>query len=321
MSPTPRRRRTLLALAASVVALPLVAANAATPPPYPGLPAGEGYQWAGVAQRGVGESARARQSFWIPANVATADVVVSAIRNPEPGVSVRTISTNNAFFVSPPGSDDNYGDLEPIVVRSLAFGMIPVEVTVHVSQQRGADGTPVPIPLSTTEDALLVDGAYTVRSPGSSIETAVDVRLSDLEVDGVPVDLGPDCRTAVPADLTLRSGGYELTPQEKVSLMSTREGLETLYLAGIGGRLTGNLTVPAFVGCTADGEDLSPLLTTAVSGPDNDVVLQLTGPGCSQGQLGVPPGQGTDLSVCNRADDFSRAAFAAIDALELPTRD
>ncbi|MFB9314525.1 hypothetical protein [Nocardioides plantarum] len=325
MSPPKRRWRALLALAASAVALPLVTAQAATPPPYPGLPPGEGAQWGGVAQRGIASSGRAQQWFYVPANVATADVVASAIPNPEPGVNFRILNTNNAFFVSPPGSSHDYGDLAPVVVRSLAFGAIPVQVTVHINQQRNADGTPVPIKLSTQEDQLkTVEGEQQPRWTlyDSSATAKLELRLSDLSIDGQPVPLGPACRPVRASDLVLRGEGYtNVATIDRAALTSTVAGLQRYYAAGGGGRLTGNVDIPPFAGCRHGTEDLSPLLTATISGPDNPLVFQLSGPRCAGREplKGIAPGDGAKLSACGFTQEDP--TYQTMDLLRLPSRD
>ncbi|GAA0628111.1 hypothetical protein [Streptomyces crystallinus] len=82
------------------------------------------------------------------------------------------------------------------------------------------------------------------------------LRIHDVRVNGVPLDVGPRCRTARPFD-TVLSGAYN-------------------FLTG--GILDGEITIPPFAGCGSRGEDLSPLFTAALSGPGNAVRIR-------QGQL------------------------------------
>lgn len=82
------------------------------------------------------------------------------------------------------------------------------------------------------------------------------LRIHDVRVNGVPLDVGPRCRTARPFD-TVLSGAYN-------------------FLTG--GVLDGEIAIPPFAGCGSRGEDLSPLFTAALSGPGNAVRIR-------QGQL------------------------------------
>lgn len=82
------------------------------------------------------------------------------------------------------------------------------------------------------------------------------LRVHDVRVNGVPLEVGPNCRTARPFD-TVLSGAYN-------------------FLTG--GVLDGEIAIPPFTGCGSRGEDLSPLFTAAISGPGNAVRIR-------QGQL------------------------------------
>ncbi|WHM35589.1 DUF6801 domain-containing protein [Streptomyces sp. BPTC-684] len=96
------------------------------------------------------------------------------------------------------------------------------------------------------------------------------LRIHDVRVNGVPMDVGPRCRTARPFD-TVLSGAYN-------------------FLTG--GILDGEIAIPPFAGCGSRGEDLSPLFTAAVSGPGNAVRIrqgQLAGAGSAPPVPELPP--------------------------------
>lgn len=97
----------------------------------------------------------------------------------------------------------------------------------------------------------------------------VDVRIFDARINGVPFDVGPNCRTATPVDVVMIA-----TPQQ--------------YSLTNGGVLTGTITIPPFSGCGAT-EDLDPVFTALVSGPGN--YLKMTqGKVCSLGNgVNCPP--------------------------------
>lgn len=89
------------------------------------------------------------------------------------------------------------------------------------------------------------------------------LRLYDVEINGTPLDVGPNCRTVSPIDLTLRG--------RQDAGISSDDGKPD-YTVQTGGPLAAeNLVIPPFTGCGAGGEDLSPLLTAAVSGAGNSL--------------------------------------------------
>ncbi|MEO3765617.1 DUF6801 domain-containing protein [Streptomyces sp. B5E4] len=101
-----------------------------------------------------------------------------------------------------------------------------------------------------------------VTEQGSSIDTNETtagfyqaLRIYDVKVNGVPLDVGGECRTSAPLDVVLK-GKY---PE---------------YRVFTGGTLRSLVTVPPFTGCGTGGEDLDALFTSALSGPGNYVELK-----------------------------------------------
>jgi hypothetical protein len=106
-----------------------------------------------------------------------------------------------------------------------------------------------------------VDVWFMVNAPDvgeAHARLQVSAQLLETEVMGVPLDLGPNCRTATPID---------------VELYATAKS----YSITEGGILTSTVTIPPFTGCGVT-EDLDPLVTGLVSGPGN--YLKMT-----QGQI------------------------------------
>ncbi|WP_436739375.1 DUF6801 domain-containing protein [Streptomyces sp. BBFR102] len=117
----------------------------------------------------------------------------------------------------------------------------------------------------------------------SSIRASLVLRLSDVKVNGVPLDVGPGCRTETPLTspdpeperfpedhMVLHGYSYQIPPDDAVG-----------YMVSSGGPLTSEITIPAFTGCgTSDGEDLNRLLTASISGPGN-YVKQIQGQTCT----------------------------------------
>ncbi|MCP3803868.1 hypothetical protein NLX83_31825 [Allokutzneria sp. A3M-2-11 16] len=87
----------------------------------------------------------------------------------------------------------------------------------------------------------------------------VTIRLREVKVAGVPLDVGPNCRTATPVVIELTSGP---SPPPFVPPRL----LKPLY---------GTFTMPAFTGCGAK-EPLDSLLTGLISGPGNAIRVELT---------------------------------------------
>jgi hypothetical protein len=80
----------------------------------------------------------------------------------------------------------------------------------------------------------------------------VSLSISNVDVNGVPLNVGPHCQTVTPFTLKLTG----IPPAYNVSLQY--------------GVLTGTVTVPLFKGCGV-GENLDPLFDATVSGPGNFV--------------------------------------------------
>lgn len=150
----------------------------------------------------------------------------------------------------------------------MAFGTVPVTATVELTQAGTAPVTGVLYGPATSAGVI----------PFQEISTAeVALQVSDVAVNGVPLDVGPDCHTVGPVftpdpvidpddDLVVLTGGAS-------------PGDPQPFLNGLtGGALDGTVTIPSFTGCTGrDGENLDALLTAAISGPGNDVRIDQGG--------------------------------------------
>ncbi|RDD86811.1 DUF6801 domain-containing protein [Streptomyces parvulus] len=161
----------------------------------------------------------------------------------------------------------------PFPSTFLSFDFAPVRTTM-VLEQTGPIRIDSRIKLRLSDFTTVTD-TY-VRAP-------LVAHVTELEVNGTPLDVGPDCRTETsltsvdpdpanhPGDhLVLYGRGEQLIGQEA-----------TGYLLLSGGTLSGETAIPAFTGCgTADGEDLDRLLTASVSGPGNHI-KQVQGQTCA----------------------------------------
>ncbi len=146
--------------------------------------------------------------------------------------------------------------LPPATGTFLTFGFMPTTATMEMTQippAAGPDGQPLPN----------IHSDLTILSPGNSVGTTtidmqLQLRLYDVKVNGVRLDVGPNCRTAKPFALPLRGE------------MLLKDGVQTGYTLVTGGALTGKVTIPPFSGCGV-GEDLDDLFTASISGVPGDV--------------------------------------------------
>ncbi|MEZ3179803.1 hypothetical protein KYY02_14250 [Streptomyces pimonensis] len=154
----------------------------------------------------------------------------------------------------------------------LTFGFAPATATM-VLEQTGPITIDSRIKMRWSDFRTITD-TY-VRAP-------LILRVTALEVNGTPLDIGPGCRTEKP--LTSVDPDPANHPGDHLVLYGRGEqdlGLPaTGYLLLSGGSLSGETTIPAFTGCDADGENLDRLLTASVSGPGN-LLKQVQGQTCS----------------------------------------
>lgn len=258
---------------------------------YPGLPDASFGTWANTSQGGLSYARRAKQWFRTPAAMTAAEYAIGQ----EPDDGSKQWIRAEAYFVSPKGAPANYGYLEPMTVRSVGFGLMPVEATVQISQRR-AGNYPVPVKvLMRTRLYSSTGGVLWDRQsfPTNVIEDSMNVRIVSVRVDGVDLGLNGDCRTVTPAPVRMTTPAYDRPIENDVEWYRTHDPA-TYYHPMFGGQLTGSITIPPFTGCTTKaGDDLSRLMTLSVSGPDNPVAAR-TGWSCEfvvNGALGpTPPG-------------------------------
>ncbi|MFI5533796.1 hypothetical protein ACIA8O_35195 [Kitasatospora sp. NPDC051853] len=92
------------------------------------------------------------------------------------------------------------------------------------------------------------------------------IRLRDVKVNGTPLDVGPDCRTARPVNLELKGRQDDYLP-------GGGDGKPDYTLQGGGPLSQRDLVIPEFKGCGTSTENLDALFTAAVSGPGNTLNL------------------------------------------------
>jgi hypothetical protein len=182
---------------------------------------------------------------------------------PDEGISSNTRTVDgvpdNCFLVTLQLDDDGQREFPPASGSFLAFGFVPVTATVQLVQVGPAPVTGV------------LYGAASQSNFAEVVTSEMSLQVSGVRVNGVALDVGPDCRTAQPVytpdpaidpanDLVVLAGGD--SPGDPQPFLGALNG----------GALAGLVTIPPFAGCTgSDGEDLDGLLTASISGPGNDV--------------------------------------------------
>jgi hypothetical protein len=207
----------------------------------------------------------ANRSFCVPSTIPLAFCV--------PRGGVRHTVTDYQFMLEPngitPGMSE--GELPPSTATFLTFGFVPVSATMHLRQLG---------PIIGSAETTQANRQPTLVS--TTLSGRVSFRVSDVKVNGVPLDVGPDCHTTEPEtdNLTLTGAG------------NNTANPPTGYTVARGGPLTGTATITPFTGCRgANGEDLNPLFTAPLSGPGNYVKM-IQGNLCSpatSGANGCPP--------------------------------
>lgn len=286
------------------------ASGSAAEGPYPGLPyhADIGGGWTCAAQGGITEATKARQWAQVPMQMGAVYNVLRGYPYTQPDEldrSSRTEYTANIYLIPSAGSEHNYGMSPKFAVRTVAFGAIPVEATLQLIQRRNAEGLPIPIVVKA-QDTSYNNGPLEPGGPArpprnttedTRVEDAVTLRVTRLVVDGIDLGLGNRCQTAGPGKLSLFGKGWRhgIDPADTQKPWNTGH-----YSLDPGGLMTGTVDVPAFAGClTSSGEDVSRLLTSAVSSAGNTVKLHVSGPKCGQR---IPPAPGVttpDAAGCN----------------------
>lgn len=132
--------------------------------------------------------------------------------------------------------------LPPAKATFLTFGFMPTTATLELTQPEGTN-----IEIVSRGELLSPFGETT------TLTSELSIRIHDVRVNDVPLDVGPHCVSATPMQVTLT-------------------GRKPEYTVNTGGPLTGTATIPPFSGCGVD-EDLDPLFTSSVSGPGNFMKL------------------------------------------------
>ena len=270
------------------------------------------YGWLNTNQNGLAGAVKSKQWARVPVGVVAVNASFVVNNQVPPFEDLRPngeYTFAQAFLVSPAGSGTNYGDSVDIPVRTVAFGSIPVEVTLQVRQRRDARNLPVPInidSLNYRDDEAMPDGSVRVTFEPTRIRASVAVRVRSLKVDGVDVGLGTRCQTPHTAQLDVVSEKFVAYDRGEIPDRSIKDFDPAHGFQGVnGGTLNGSISIPSFGGCaTRSGDDVSPILTSAISGSGNPVSIRTGSLTCTRttpdGFSFLPPKPGavTDPKDC-----------------------
>lgn len=157
-------------------------------------------------------------------------------------------------------------ELPPVRATFLAFRLFPVAVTLTLTEL-------TPIRIVSVSGTSASPFPITVRAV-----MKMTIGISDVLVNGMPLDIGAHCRPTNPVTLTLTGKGDNTIPPKG-------------FTVAAGGPLTGRLTIPPFVECGVS-ENLDRLLTGSISGPGNFVKMtqgKLCGPSQPANWVCPPP--------------------------------
>ncbi|WP_020671171.1 DUF6801 domain-containing protein [Amycolatopsis nigrescens] len=135
-----------------------------------------------------------------------------------------------------------------------AFGFMPTTGSVELLPPGVPDGKLTFLTASIRQGLLEIMRAEVV------------IRLSAVRVNGVPLDVGENCRTVTPVKVAMATpagGKYTVTAGGPVATIPDSPNPELR-----------SFTIPPFTGCGVT-EPLDPLVTGMVSGPGNTIDLDL----------------------------------------------
>jgi hypothetical protein len=175
---------------------------------------------------------------------------------------------------------DGQREFPPLTATFLAFGFTPVTATVYLTQ-----AGPSPITSIAYEDEGPASNQGEDNPAAIVSESQVSLRLADVKVNGVSLDVGANCHT----DGVLTSPnplGYHGLVLAGGALPG--DPLPYFVSAFDSNGIGGEATIPPFTGCvTPGGDNVDALLDASVSGPGNYVTLAI-GNLCNWAPAGPP---------------------------------
>ncbi|MFI0899331.1 hypothetical protein [Streptomyces sp. NPDC020983] len=182
--------------------------------------------------------------------------------------AITAVTQVGTWFSYDPDDGSTFLELDSVVelaippARStfLTFGFMPTTAVMTLTQL-------APLTL------IIAGGSGDQYITYTYVHGRLDLRLSDIKVNGRTLDVGPNCHTVRPLELNLVGTDYTYMGHDGTTRPSD-------YNEIIGGPLhQDQLTIPPFTGCSAHGDDVDALLTASISGPDNSLNF-IQGPLC-----------------------------------------
>jgi hypothetical protein len=208
-------------------------------------------------------------------------------------------------------------ELPPVTATFLAYGFMPVTATMQLLDEPSNCPAPTSADANHTVSAGLClltieEGSYPVgqETTGTAV---LAVHVSSVKVNGTSLNVGSHCQA--------RRADLQVVGSSSGTLASVPPGQ---FAINLGGTLTGSVSIPAFTGCvTPAGENLNPLLTSAVSGVGNDVQLTEGNlcPVPADGCVTVPPvpGRGEGQPLLYTFQGGSQTGTISCASADLPT--
>jgi uncharacterized protein DUF6801 len=178
-----------------------------------------------------------------------AALIQPGLTNVELFVLIFQNQKKNYFQADNAAELDFHGQHEfpPSQATFLTFGFVPTTASIELVEHGTIDIFAVgPLLASNCKPHQPCSTIATVAS-----QLSVKIVPGSVNVNGVPLDVGPNCETP-PFDAVLTGSDASNPP----------------YSVQNGGPLTGTVTIPKFQNCGV-GENLDPIFNAAISGPRN----------------------------------------------------
>lgn len=183
--------------------------------------------------------------------------------NQHPALAALATARHVFHFGSNPYFEvDEVGSLSlpPSQTTFLSFGFMPTSATLTFQS------------VSPLTVVVVGYGASEKQPVNTTISGYQQIAISNVKVNGVQLDVGPNCRTSTPVHLLLHGRADSFMP-------GGGDGLPDYVVTAGGPLYQTDLYIPPFTGCGTGGQNLDALFTAAVSGSDNSLYFE-QGPAC-----------------------------------------
>jgi hypothetical protein len=204
-------------------------------------------------------------------------------------------------------------ELPPMRATFDAYGFMPVTATVTLEQ---ATTAPIEVVIYGDEDAPPTAPVQNTTPKLTVVAVGqFDLQISDVDVNGVPLDVSASCR----ADGTVSTPGNPVGSGDLVLSGGDVPGEPVPWQGEIqqGGALAGLVSIPPLTGCaTPTGENLDAVLSAAVS-DSSDYVELVEGAPCTTIGLCVSENNGMPLASQPDYEVTNGGAYSATSSVKL----